>query len=78
MYQAVRVNVPEKVHQKLKNLITQDRAIPIKVNLQEGNDLLLLTPGQIIKMRNAKNEGKKAIILRFSRKQVRANVEHEG
>ena len=29
-------------------------------------------------MRNAKNEGKKTIILRFSRKQVRANVEHEG
>ena len=59
MYLAVRVNVPEKVHQKLKNLITQDRAIPIKVNLQEGDDLLLLTPGQIIKMRNAKNEGKR-------------------
>ena len=78
MYQAVKVNVPEKIHQKLKDLITKDRAIPIKIDLQEGDDLLLLTPGQIIKMRNAKNEGKKTIILRFSRKQVRANVEHEG
>ena len=50
MYQAVKVNVPEKIHQKLKNLITKDRAIPIKINLQEGDDLLLLTPGQIIKI----------------------------
>ena len=78
MYKPVKVHVPQKVHEKLKSLIAQDRAIPIKVNLQEGDDILLLTPGQLIKMRNAKNEGKKSIILRFSRKQVRANVQHEG
>ena len=78
MYKPVKVHIPPKVHEKLKSLIAQDRAIPIKVNLQEGDDILLLTPGQLIKMRNAKNEGKKSIILRFSRKQVRANVQHEG
>ena len=78
MYQAVKVHVPDKFHEKLKSLIAKDQGIPVKVNLQEGDDLLLLTPGQIIKMRNAKNEGKKTIILRFSRQQVRANVEHEG
>ena len=78
MYQPVKVHVPQKVHEKLKSLIAQDRAIPIKVNLQEGDDILLLTPGQLIKMRNAKNEGKKSIILRFSRRQIRANVQHEG
>ena len=78
MYKPVKVHIPPKVHEKLKSLIAQDRAIPIKVNLQEGNDILLLTPGQLIKMRNARNEGKKSIILRFSRKQVRANVQHEG
>ena len=78
MYKPVKVHVPQKVHDKLKSLIAQDKAIPIKVDLQEGEDILLLTPGQIIKMRNAKNEGKKSIILRFSRKQVRANVQHEG
>ena len=78
MYKPVKVHVPQKVHDKLKSLIAQDKAIPIKVDLQEGEDILLLTPGQIIKIRNAKNEGKKSIILRFSRKQVRANVQHEG
>ena len=78
MYKPVKVHVPQKVHEKLKSLIAQDRAIPIKVDLQEGDDILLLTPGQLIKMRTAKNEGKKSIILRFSRKQVRANVQHEG
>ena len=78
MYQPVKVHVPQKVHEKIKSLIAQDRGMPIKVDLQEGDDTLLLTPGQLIKMRNAKNEGKKSIILRFSRKQVRANVQHEG
>ena len=78
MYKPVKVHVPQKVHDKLKSLIAQDKAIPIKVDFQEGEDILLLTPGQIIKIRNAKNEGKKSIILRFSRKQVRANVQHEG
>ena len=78
MYKPVKVHVPQKVHDKLKSLIAQDKAIPIKVDLQEGEDILLLTPGQIIKIRNARNEGKKSIILRFSRKQVRANVQHEG
>ena len=56
----------------------KDKIIPVKIDLREGNDILLLTPGQIIKIQNAKIEGKKAIILRFSRKQVRANVQHEG
>ena len=50
----------------------------VKIQLVDGNDILLLTPGQIIKFENAKNEGKKEISLRFSRKQVKANLRHEG
>ena len=50
MYQAVKVHVPGKFHEKLKSLIVKDQGIPVKVSLQEGDDLLLLTPGQIIKM----------------------------
>ena len=45
----------------------------IKIDLQEAHDTLL-TRGQIIKVRNAKMEEKKSIILSFSRTQVRANV----
>ena len=78
MYKPVKVHIPSKVHEKLKSLVAQDRIVPVKINLKEGDDLLLLTPGQIIKMENAKKKGQKSITFRFSRKQVRANVKHEG
>ena len=78
MYRAVKVHVPEKFHEKLKSLIVKDQGMPVKINLQEGDDLLLLTPGQIIKMQNARSKGKKAVTFRFSPKQVKANVQHEG
>jgi hypothetical protein len=74
----MKVRIPSNTHDKLKLLITQDKKIPVKIGLEEGDDELLLTPGQILKMHNAKNDGKKSIILRFSRKQVRANLHHEG
>ena len=78
MYRPVKVHIPSPLHEKMKSLVAQDKTVPIKIDLIEGNDLLLLTPGQIIKMQNAKNVGKKSISFRFSRKQVRANVQHEG
>lgn len=78
MYRPVKVHIPENVHEKLKSLVVQDKKMPVKINLTGGNDVLLLTPGQIIIMENAKRFGKKSVIFRFSRKQVRANVKHEG
>ena len=78
MYKPVKVHIPEKMHERLKSLVAQDKVIPVKIELKEGEDTLLLTPGQIIKMENAKNAGKKSVIFRFSRRQVRANVQHEG
>ena len=58
MYQPIKVHVPEKAHEKLKNLIIKDRVIPVNIDLKEGDNTLLLTLGQIIKMKNAKMEGK--------------------
>ena len=78
MYQAVKTCVPVKVHRQLRDMVTKDKAMTVKIQLVEGDDVLLLTPGQIIKFENAKNEGKKEISLRFSRKQVKANLRHEG
>ena len=78
MYREVKMHVPEKVHEKLQHLVGRDKAMPVKVDIQEGEHILLLTPGQLIQIQNAKNAGKKSITLRFSRKQVKANVEHEG
>ena len=70
--------VPEKWHEKLKTLVVKDKILPIKLTLEDGDDTLLLTKGQIIKMGEAKRAGKKDILLRFSRKQVHANLHHEG
>ena len=78
MYREVKMHVPEKVHEKLKHLVGRDKPMPVKVDIQEGDDVLLLTPGQMIQIQDAKNKGKKSITLRFSRKQVKANIEHEG
>ena len=79
MYRPVKVHVPEKVHEKLKSRLADDKMMPVKIDLMNENDhVLLLTPGQIIKMENAKKAGKKSVALRFSRKQVHANVQHEG
>ena len=78
MYKEVKVHIPKEFHEKLKSLLVQDRPLSVKIGLIDGEDLLLLTPGQIIKMENAKKLGKKTIIFRFSRKQIRANIKHEG
>ena len=78
MFRPVKVHIPENVHEKIKSLVMQDKKMPVKIDLVEGSDVLLLTPGQIIIMENAKKAGKKSVILRLSRRQVRANVKHEG
>ena len=78
-YSIVKVKVPDNWHGKLQKLMTEDRRmIPIRVNLEEGNDILLLTKGQMIKMEDARKAGKKHVLLRFSRRQIRANTSHEG
>ena len=77
MYTPVKVHIPKELHERLKSLVVQDKVIPVKIDLKDGNDILLLTSGQIIKMEQARNNGKQSIIFRFSRKQVRANVHHE-
>ena len=74
----MKVHVPEELHDKLKSLLAEDKVMSVKIDLRGGDDILLLTPGQIIKMEQAKNNGKSSIIFRFSRRQVRANVRHEG
>ena len=49
MYEAVKVHIPKKTYEKLKGLVVKDKGMPIKFDLiDHSNDLLLLTPGQII------------------------------
>ena len=72
MYKPVKVHIPEKLHEKLKSLVVQDKVIPIKIDLINGDDILLLTPGQILKMENAKNVGKNQLLFAL----VENNYEH--
>ena len=64
MYRPVKVHVPENTHEKLKSRLAQDKMIPVKIDLMNENDhVLLLTPGQIFIIENAKKAGKKSVGL---------------
>ena len=79
MYSPKKVHVPEEFHDAIKKLVTHDTSMKIKIDLrQEGNETLLLTPGQVFKIERAISSGKKTVLLRFSRKQLKANVGYEG
>ena len=79
MYTLTKVYVPEKYHARLKRAITKDRSLTIRIDpSRDGGDEMLLTPGQIIKLRHGTQMGEKTVPLRMSRKQVKVNVSHEG
>ena len=81
LYTPIKVDIPEKVHEKLKLAIRRDNgAVSIKINLQNANgeQTLLLTRGQIGKIERARLIGKKSLSIRLSRRQVRMNLKHEG
>ena len=79
MYSRHHLHVPEKYHERIKNAVTQDRPLSIKIDLTKGGDnVVLLTPGQVNKIQKAIFEDKKDLTLKMSRKQVKKNVEVEG
>ena len=87
LYKPIKVNVPETIHEKLKLAITQENKKPISVKVKlDGDDgdesdrkhTLLLTRGQIEKLERARLIGKKNMTVRLSRKQVQADLKHEG
>ena len=81
MYTPVKVNVFTDQYDKLKNAITRHKAASIKLNIQDvggGAHTLLLTHGQIARMERSRLVGKRQVTLRFSMRQVQANVQHQG
>ena len=79
MYTEQRVHVPSRYHQRIKAAVTQDNPLSVKVDLKTpGEDTILITSGQLIKINRALKAGKNVLTLRFSRKQVRANLQYEG
>ena len=82
MYTPIKLNVFTDQHDKLKNAITHQKATSIKLNLEDnsgdGKHILLLTRGQIAKIERAKLIGKRKMSIHLSKRQVQANVEHQG
>ena len=85
LYKPVKVNVPERIHEKLKLAISHEnkKNISVKVKLDDGDEgdrkhTLLLTRGQIDKLERARLIGKKHATVRLSSKQVQAILKHEG
>ena len=79
MFVERKVNVPTKYHDRIKLAVTQDNALTVILDLvTPGDDVMLLTPGQMIKIDRAIRNGKKVMTIKLSRKQVQANVKHEG
>ena len=83
MYTPVKLNVFTEQHDKLKNVVTHQKATSIKFNLEDnsGGDsmhTLLLTRGQIAKIERAKLIGKRTVSIYLSKRQVQANVKHQG
>ena len=75
-----KVDVPEKYHDRIKTALKNGKKVSVKVSLQSrsGNQTLLLTDGQVRKLRKAKENGKKSATVRLSRRQVEANKRHVG
>ena len=81
MYKPMNVNVFTDQHDKLKNAITHERPVSVKLNIEKvGGEqhTLLLTGSQIEKIKRSKLIGKRQVTIRFSKRQLQANVRHQG
>ena len=82
MYTLVKLNVFTDQHDNLKNAVTHQKAASIKLNLEDnsgdGRHALLLTHAQIAKIERAKLIGKRKVSIHLSKRQVQANVKHQG
>ena len=79
MYSQQKVHVPEKYHERIKDAMTLDHPLSVKVDLtKSGDTTLLMTPAQVAKMQRAKSCGKKLMTIRMSRKHVRHNAKVKG
>lgn len=78
-YELKKVFVPEKYHKKIKDALSLNHPASIKINLRKpGDQEVLLTPGQIQKINSAHKVGRRSITVRMTRRQVAANLRHQG
>ena len=79
MYTPVHVNVPLNQHDKLKDAITKNKPISLRLRKDDlkadGKYMLLLAHSQLAKIQCARLIDR-GITIRLSRKQVEDNVQH--
>ena len=82
MYTLVKVTVSTDQHDKLKNAVAHQKAASVKLILDHsaggGEHVLLLTRGQIAKIERSRLIGKHKVTVHLSKRQVLANVQHQG
>ena len=81
MYTSAKVTVFNDQYEKLENAIAHQKSISIKLNLDHsggGEHTLLLTRGQIAKIDRSRLIGKGNVTIHLSKRQVKANVQHQG
>ena len=79
MYTPVKVSVFTDQHDKLKKAVARNKPTSILIDLTNvGDNTLLLTRAQIARMERAKLIGRRKVCIRFSKRQVEANVRHRG
>ena len=81
MYTSTKVTVFDDQHDKLKNAITHQKHISIKLDLNHsggGEHTLLLTRYKIAKIELSRLIGKRKVAIHLSKRQVKANVQHQG
>ena len=66
LYKPIKINVPEKYHERIKTALQAGIKVSVKVSLQSLDDgftqTLLLTDGQDRKLRKAKTNGTKVLL----------------
>ena len=79
MYSQQKVHVPEKYHQRIQAAMTRTQPLLVKLDLRkDGDQTILMTPGQIVRMQRAKSLGKNYVSIQMSQRQVKQNVQFEG
>ena len=87
MYTSTKVRLFNNQHDTLRNAFTHQKPTSIKLNLDHsggggggggGEHTLLFTRGQIEKIERSSMIGKHQITIDPSKRQVKANVQHQG
>ena len=80
MYTPIKLHISNDQHEKLKNAIREQKGVAIKIALTRADTdhIILLTRVQIERVERARLIGKSVLNIYLSKKQVKANVQHEG